>query len=229
MESTAGPPRSEYAGFYVEPGCCTQCMAPHVEAPELMGMDPATRECFFARQPADGRELYRALRAVAVADLRCLRYGGTDDGILARLARLGEAEVCDHAPPADADLAPRTHVGVHAPLLSSAWEVAAALGERVGRVGYTGYRARPPVADGPEVRLDLTWNETNIDSIWISADARGAGRWLVRHRPGQRLAEVGVAMSLDDWLRDDSRFGDLRWYTEAEWRAGGHEGSPWPF
>ncbi|HET7462648.1 MAG TPA: hypothetical protein VFJ82_15445 [Longimicrobium sp.] len=204
-------------------------MAPHEEAPELMGMDPATGECFFARQPADGREVYRALRAVAVAELQCLRYGGTDEGILTRLARLGETEVCDHAPPADAGEAPRTHVSVHAPSAASAWEVAEALAERVGRTGYPAWRARPPVSDGPEVRLDFSWSETDGQSLWISADARAAGRWLVRHRPAERLTQVGVAMSLDDWLRDDPRFGDLRWYTEAEWDAGGHDGSPWPF
>lgn len=217
---------SSHAGFYVQPGCCTACMAPHEEAPALMGMDAATGECFFARQPADDREVYLAMKAISVAELDCLRYGGTDERILRRMARLDGRALCDHAPPADADTSPRTHVSFAAPGLASAWEVAAALAAVIGRNPRV--RQTPPAADGGEVRLEFAWPGGALHPVWISADARAAGRWVVRHH-AQGLAQVGVAISLDDWLRDDPRLGDLRWYTAAEWDAGGHTGSPWPF
>jgi len=229
MESAAVSQHHPSAGFYVQPNCCTACMAPHTEAPELMGMDAATGECFFARQPADAGEVYLAMKAMSVAELDCIRYGGTDAGILARLARMGWRSFCDHAPPADADTTPRTHVTFSAPFASSAWEVAAALRESIGRGRFLRCETRPPLAEAAEVRLEFAWTGGPFLPVWISADARAPGRWLVRHRPAGRLADVGVAMSLDDWLRDDPRFGDLRWYTGAERDAGGHAGSPWPF
>ena len=46
-------------GFYVVKDTCITCMAPHHEAPELMGMDDATG-CYFRRQPQTAEELYAA-------------------------------------------------------------------------------------------------------------------------------------------------------------------------
>ena len=82
--------------FYVVDGCCTLCGVPDGEAPELFGV--ADRHCYVQRQPADERELARMLNAIAGAEFQCIRYGGSDPGVRARIAALGEPGLCDPAP-----------------------------------------------------------------------------------------------------------------------------------
>ena len=58
------------------------CMAPHVEAPNLMGFDDVEGHCFVRQQPKTDDEIYRAIRAVGSSEVQCLRYGGNDPDIL---------------------------------------------------------------------------------------------------------------------------------------------------
>ena len=51
--------------------------------------------CFFTRQPASPHETNEAIESAWASCCGALRYGGTDDGILIRLAELGLAEQCD--------------------------------------------------------------------------------------------------------------------------------------
>ena len=44
-------PKNASGPFYVENGCCLRCMAPHGEAPTLMGFNEADGHCFVKRQP----------------------------------------------------------------------------------------------------------------------------------------------------------------------------------
>lgn len=211
--------------FYVELGCCTACMAPHDAAPRLMGMGE-DGHCFIARQPTDDAELYGAMRAIAVAELRCIRYGGTDVGILARLAAMGEAEVCDHAPPADVDASPRTHVVFTAPFADE-WDAAAAVRGALERSGVQPREIREPTRVGADVVLETAWFGRE-EPLRVSADARGEGRWVVS-AAAEHPAVFSLGMILDDGLRADERISELRWYTAAEWRGGRAGGSPWPF
>jgi hypothetical protein len=75
-------------GFYVLKDTCITCMAPHHEAPELMGMDEETG-CYFRRQPQTAEELGHALEAVRVSCVEALRYSGDDPEILERLRAKG--------------------------------------------------------------------------------------------------------------------------------------------
>jgi hypothetical protein len=87
--------------FYVEDACCTACMVPHWEAPDLLGMagpgeDPnGYYHCYFKKQPSSAMELEQAFRAIMVAEFRCFRYDGSDPQILARLTEMGESAQCD--------------------------------------------------------------------------------------------------------------------------------------
>lgn len=100
-----GPKHTRYAlnvvgPFYVEDGCCTSCGVPHMIAPELFS-EIEQDHCFVKRQPETVVETDAMLEVIAVADLQCVRYGGSDPTIRRRLAEAGEAEQCD-LPPVDA-------------------------------------------------------------------------------------------------------------------------------
>ncbi len=69
--------------FFVADGCCTMCGVPESEAPELFGEGPDG--CYVKQQPSSAEELEHMLSAMAVQELGCIRYQGTDRTILARL------------------------------------------------------------------------------------------------------------------------------------------------
>ena len=87
-------PLNAEGDFYVEEGTCLNCMAPHHEAPELMGYDDETG-CYFKRQPATPEEMAHAVEAVWASCVEALRYDGTDPLILARLREKRCAHLCD--------------------------------------------------------------------------------------------------------------------------------------
>lgn len=80
--------------FYVIKDTCLACMAPHHEAPELLGMDGATG-CYFRRQPQTPEESEHAIEAVSVSCVEGLRYAGNDPEILARLQAKGCKSLSD--------------------------------------------------------------------------------------------------------------------------------------
>ena len=84
--------------FYVEDNCCTMCMLPFSEAPELIGEvdDPrGCAHCYVKRQPRSLVETERMLSAVRVAELGCFRYRGHDRAIQSQLVESGEGWACD--------------------------------------------------------------------------------------------------------------------------------------
>lgn len=87
-------PLNAEGGFYVVKDTCITCMAPHHEAPELMGMDEATG-CYFRRQPQTAEELEHAVEAVRVSCVEALRYAGDDLKVLERLRATGCKSLSD--------------------------------------------------------------------------------------------------------------------------------------
>ena len=81
-------PLNAEGDFYVVKDTCITCMAPHHEAPELMGLDEETG-CYFRRQPQTPEELDHAIEAVWVSCVEALRYSGNDPAILERLRAKG--------------------------------------------------------------------------------------------------------------------------------------------
>ena len=87
--------------FYVEDGCCTMCEVPFAEALELFGtvQDPkGYPHCFVKRQPESPVEFEQMLSAIRCAELRCIRYRGSDRVLQLRLIGDGEGDVCDGLP-----------------------------------------------------------------------------------------------------------------------------------
>jgi ferredoxin len=74
-------PLNAEGDFYVVKDTCITCMAPHHEAPELMGLGDETG-CYFRRQPQTEEEVGHAVEAVRVSCVEALRYSGDDPEIL---------------------------------------------------------------------------------------------------------------------------------------------------
>src|SRR5688500_8150324 len=92
-------PQNAPGDFYVEAGLCTRCCLVHGEAPDLLN-DPGQPfdECYFRRQPQTPDELDRAISAICVSEMCALRYGGSDESIIAKLRARHSAAQCDHTP-----------------------------------------------------------------------------------------------------------------------------------
>lgn len=88
-------PQNAEGDFYVEKDLCMMCMMPEVEAPELMGFDRETWNCYFKKQPTTSEELAHAIAAVASSEIQGLRYAGTDPDVLRRLVDAGATDCCD--------------------------------------------------------------------------------------------------------------------------------------
>jgi hypothetical protein len=101
-------PKNAAGPFYVLNGCCTACGVPTAIAPELFEFD-STDHCFVKRQPSSNAEMEKALHVLRGQELGCVRYRGTDEAILRRLAEAGDADQCDH-PPAAVDVVLRSVV-----------------------------------------------------------------------------------------------------------------------
>jgi hypothetical protein len=89
-------PENAPGDFYVEADTCLQCCLPHAEAPQLMNdCKEEFRECYFRRQPQTAEEVEKAIQAITVSELHCLRYGGGDQTIIRRLHEFGRGDCCD--------------------------------------------------------------------------------------------------------------------------------------
>jgi hypothetical protein len=102
MSEHKAHPANVPGDFYVEDGCCTMCLVPFSEAPELFGerKDPkGYSHCFVKRQPETQTELTKMLNAIRCAELMCIRYRGADRRIQLQLVEAETGVVCDKLPP----------------------------------------------------------------------------------------------------------------------------------
>jgi hypothetical protein len=208
--------------FYVLDGCCTACGVPESVAPEHFAWD-GENQCFVRRQPRTEMEVGRVLGAMRAAELQCIRYRGTDPEVMRRIAEMGEPELCDVAPPA---LEPvrRNHVTFDTP---DAWTTVDGLAAgfrrflletRGGRM-----RVQPAASSLGEAALAFAWFEDHFHTVLFLRNHTGDGAWLIRHPPN-----LGVADTVNDWLRDALHASNVRWYSEESfagdrtWRS-----TPW--
>lgn len=75
------------------------CEVSFAEAPDLFGtaQDPYPH-CYVKRQPDAPAELDQMVRTIRCAELRCIRYRGSDRLIQLRLIGDGEGLACDELP-----------------------------------------------------------------------------------------------------------------------------------
>jgi hypothetical protein len=218
-------PKNAAGPFYVLNGCCTACGVPTAIAPELFEFD-STDHCYVKRQPSSNAEMEKALHVLRGQELGCVRYRGTDEAILRRLAEAGEADQCDHPPPG-VDVVLRNvvtfvisgsrNVSDDAPRLLEGFSQ-----YLKGRYPHLEIRTKPIELREGEASFALAWFEDHFHPIAIRPVDQ-FGRWLIQHR-----GNLGLSEFLDEWLRSAEHFIDLRWYTEDAWqRSEGWQSLPW--
>ena len=224
-------PKNAPGPFYVENGCCITCLAPHFEAPTLMGLDELEGHCFFQKQPESDQELYRAIRAVNVSEVQCLRYGGNDPDILRRLVEIGEANACDQPLPTTSVPILRNHVTFAATFADDPWHVAIALRDYILSQNSENvtHKVTDPKYRGKVVSFAYSWFEDRYYTVNVQRGERLRNRWLVHHSPVWKAASVGISLMIDDWLRSDPRFSDFRWYSLDAWERASDDWQEYPY
>lgn len=232
-ESIRPHPLNVLGPFYVVDGCCTACDVPFVEAPGHFAYD-GKNHCFVKRQPGTKEELNRMLRAVWAAELQCIRYRGQDPEVLRRLGELGEPHLCDTTPPVSIRPVFRNCVTFDARSLEvqsmTPEELASAFQEYLRSLNrhWLTYEFTS-IATGPKsAAFSFSWYQSNFHPIEFHAVELPSCRWLVRHSTIEKAGSRGVSNDVDDWLKRDARFCNVRWYTEEQW-AGSKQwrDTPW--
>jgi hypothetical protein len=234
--------------FYVVDGCCTACGVPFAEAPGLFAYDGAYH-CYVKRQPGTKDELNGMLRAAWASEVQCIRYRGKDPEVLRRLAELGEAHLCDVAPPPGVKPVLRNHVtfdAAHVAVESmTARDLALAFQEYLRSLNqdWLSYRFTPIVESGTTAAFSYSWFKDNFHPLEFRCVNLPDCRWLVAHSPAEKAGgrgviswlrslirsrvdsfvekagSRGVSNGLHGWLKSDARFCKIRWYTEKQWKS----------
>lgn len=224
-------PKNAPGPFYVEGGCCLQCMAPHAEAPVMMGFDEKEGHCYVRQQPKTEEEIYQAICAVWASDVGCLRYAGSDREILRRLAEAGCARYCNQPVPEDAKPTLRNHVTFEAKsveaeqaevtkalLVSIAASLRASiLGRNSSYNSYAHTTVTPVREAGDAVTFAYSWGYDQHE-LTVTLGEPDTNRVLISHSPTIKPGSYSVSLRLDDWLRSEGRFASIRWYTAQAWQ-----------
>jgi hypothetical protein len=201
-------------GFYVENGCCMSCDLPLVIAPSLFAYSQS--HCFVKRQPANGVEVSRAVRAAIEAEAVCIRYGGNDPTILRRFAELGEARLCDVQ--FDENVEPLLRNCTTFGLANGDFESATLVGEALrsyllGRRKHLGEQFAGKIRSLEEtenqISFEYSWYSDDFHRIEIAHFQQPNAKWVIRHD-----SKIGLSGLIHDWLMSDSRICQVRWHTE---------------
>jgi hypothetical protein len=217
-------PKNAPGSFYVEHGCCVCCDVPFAEAPELFAYDE-TNHCYVKRQPMTKDELNRMISVAWMSEVQCIRYCGQDADVLRRFAELGEPHLCDVAPPSNIEAVVRNHVTFDAAdsaaMSLTPRDLAAAFQEHLRLKGNQAYvfTFTPIVERVGTATFALSWYQGRFHTVEFRALSQPQRRWLSVHSPVVKPGSRGVSLQIYDWLRNDPRFRDIRWYTEEQWRG----------
>jgi hypothetical protein len=218
-------PKNVAGPFYVLNGCCTACGVPTAIAPELFEFD-STDHCYVKRQPSSNAEMEKALHVLRGQELGCVRYRGTDEAILRRLAEAGEAHQCDHPLPGIGVVLRNVVTFVRTNADDARHDAPRLLEEFFdyvkGRYPHLEVRTKPIEIREREASFALAWFEDHFHAIRIQP-VEDSDRWSILHR-----GNLGLSEFLDDWLKSADRFVDVRWYTEDAWqRSEPWQAHPW--
>jgi hypothetical protein len=189
--------------------------------------------CFFVRQPSTSEEMSAAIGAVWTSCCAAVRYGGTDIAILTRLGNLGELSRCDNppAPPPPIILRDcarfefRNLDGKHSKrsdLKQILRFIAESLSNRYTR--NSGFR--------------YWWSSGSFRHEWggisfrcsirFHVKSEGEGLWLLRMSDNES-ARTGMAIALNDALRKNGLFKEIRWFSLDEVSGGLAFENPHPY
>lgn len=216
-------PKNVPGPFYVENGCCTACDVPFTLAPDHFAYD-GEGHCYVKRQPVNKEEIDRMLRAAWAAELECIRYRGQGPEVLRRLGEAGEPQLCDVPPPETVRPVLRNHVTFAAASAQvesmTLPEIAVAYQEYLRSLNgrYMTYEFTPIVLNEASVSFSYSWSHDSFHPVEILAISLPNCRWLIRHSLIEKAGSRGASHHLDDWLKSDGRFCNVRWYSEEQWR-----------
>ena len=88
-------PSNVVGPFYVEKGCCTLCIAPFIDAPDMFKVNDAEDHCYVYHQPDTDEQVNRMIKAMDAAEFRCIRCRSDDPILLEKIRDAGEGEQCD--------------------------------------------------------------------------------------------------------------------------------------
>lgn len=210
-------PKNVPGPFYVVDGCCLVCDLPSVMAPGMFEFE--SHHCFVKRQPETKDELDRMVRTALSADLACIRYRGSTPDVLRRFAERGEAELCDVAPPSGIRPIYRSHVtfDTMSPEFESLspTQLAGFCQSHLGSISAR-YQFTPIVEAGETATLAYSWFEESHTIAFQRPNLPGC-RWLVRNASDLNRGRFAVSDDLHAWLKSDSRFCKIRWYSQEQW------------
>ncbi len=222
--------------FYVVNGECMSCGAPEMHAPKLMSHD-SHGHCFFTRQPASPHETNEAIESTWASCCGALRYGGTDDGILIRLAELGLAEQCDFRLKQAPKPRARTCVsfefaGQSKTATANVREITTYLADFVGKSNSS---------DGKVCSLRVTEVGASFVYEWgcVLGDPCRAmfaiepqsdqHHWWVLISREDGHGTTAFAISTYKALIEDTRFRSIQWFTDDERKSGMSVGHSLPY
>ena len=200
--------------FYVGEGCCTACDIPFQLAPELFSYDQ-DQHCYVSRQPETKEELDRIIRTLLYSEVQCIRYRGKEEDVLRRLGESGDAALADVEFPQVAQLV-RTHVTFDVADPTDVFLTAADLAKLFKHyflstaTENSTYQFSPIESDGIRSAFSYSWFEDDFHDVEIQQLLLPECRWLiVTDHPN----------TIYDWLVEDKRFCNIRWYTRSKWES----------
>ena len=222
-------PKNVPGPIYVLYDCCTQCGVPQSIAPDLFS-NSTDETCYVKQQPSSEDDWERALKVVRAQELGCIRYRGFDRRIVQRLADAGEVEQCDHPGGVVPVLRNVVTFAMVGRPMATAIDLVGEFSRHMcaGRSAIAdafpeySVRTTTPLALNGGLSFSITWYRDKFHPVTIRPIDEG-GPWRIQHG-----GNVGLSESLDDWLTSDSRFTDVRWYSEDAWRSSGpSQRHPW--
>jgi hypothetical protein len=217
---------------------CMSCGAPETQAPTLMSHDGGGH-CFFVRQPASKKETDAAILGALASCCCAVRYGGQDRDILIRFAELGEAQSCDY----ELDQEPEPANLSRAIFEFEKLEDSNAKRGHILRqiVEYLAKEVAPEpsrhsrIADfrcsenAASFRFEWAYSG-NIrgNSATFELEPYGEHNWLLGIS-GQDHPTTWSAISVHKAMERDTRFRQIRWFSEDEWQRGHEAGRALPY
>jgi hypothetical protein len=222
--------------FYVTNGECMSCGAPEMHAPTLMSHD-SRGHCFFSRQPASPEETNEAIESTWASCCGALRYGGTDDGILIRLAQLGLADQCDFRLRDEPTPRARTCVsfefaGQAETAVLSAKEITTYLADFVEKSGDSDGNVRSRSFTEAGASFVYEWGHILAEpcrATFAIEPQAGRHRWWVLISREDGHGTTAFAISIHKALIEDTRFLSIQWFTDDERKSGTNVGHSLPY
>lgn len=210
--------------FYVEEGCCITCGVPLDEAPEVFDWveHGGLTSCVVVRQPETPESINRTLAAMRWGEVDCIRYRGNDPDIGRRLVEAGLGDQCDQEPPADAVVQVRSHVTFQAFERNKYADVAQLAQEFLLHFNHlSGLEHDGTLLEvsGDRAAVKISWWNSVYHIVEFSRHEDQ--RWLAITLPSIPAAGRGLSRVVDRWLKADGIFGEVRWYSGEQWKAGG--------